>query len=169
MENSGLRRRRISVVPMKGCKDCRDEGVATQRPAGWPGPRCWTHHYAFKQLTKAKNHERYVQQTYGLDPGEYEKLYDFQGGRCPICLTATGAGKKLAVDHDHETGEPRGLLNYRCNRELLGFFDLAALERAVEYLRNPPYARMRNASMPEAPFTTSHAADLRALIEGDEQ
>lgn len=152
----------------KGCKDCADEGVTTARPAGWPGPRCWTHHYAFKQITKAKNHERYVQRIYGLEAGEYDELYEFQNGRCPICLVATGkGGKKLAVDHDHTTGRPRGLLNYRCNHELLGFFDLAALERAVEYLRNPPYEKMVHARMtPETPFLASDAADLRALIDG---
>lgn len=154
----------------KICRDCTEEGITTERPAGWPGPRCWTHHYVFKQAQKGRNHERYVQRTYGLAPGEYEELYAFQGGRCPICLTATGTGaKKLAVDHDHVTGRPRGLLNARCNHDLLGFFDLAALERAVEYLRNPPYERMCHARMApsaELPFRLSDAADLRALIDG---
>ena len=40
-------------------------------------------------------------------------FYDAQSGICPICdkpLTS-----KISLDHDHATGEPRGLLHQRCN------------------------------------------------------
>ena len=40
-------------------------------------------------------------------------FYDAQSGICPICdkpLTA-----KISLDHDHSTGEPRGLLHQSCN------------------------------------------------------
>jgi recombination endonuclease VII len=86
-----------------------------------------------------------VSKVYGLDPGEYALLYRFQGGVCAGCRRATGTGKrKLAVDHNHETGEPRGLLCYTCN-QVVGHFrdDPEALRRLAQYLENPPRRRMR--------------------------
>ena len=88
---------------------------------------------------------------------EYVALYVAQHGRCAICRTARGrdpryplayAGRKtkpkrLGVDHNHLTGLVRGLLctgslsANTCNR-VIARYDLAALERAVEYLRRPP-------------------------------
>jgi hypothetical protein len=40
-------------------------------------------------------------------------FYDAQKGICPICdKPLTG---KISLDHDHATGEPRGLLHQQCN------------------------------------------------------
>ena len=40
-------------------------------------------------------------------------FYDAQSGICPICdKPLTG---KISLDHDHSTGEPRGLLHQQCN------------------------------------------------------
>ena len=40
-------------------------------------------------------------------------FYDAQKGICPICdKPLTG---KIALDHDHTTGEPRALLHQSCN------------------------------------------------------
>lgn len=47
--------------------------------------------------------EKYIRQLF----------YDAQKGICPICLKPLDA--KLSLDHDHATGEPRGLLHQRCN------------------------------------------------------
>lgn len=128
------------------CADCITEGVTNYRApvAGAAKNRCCLHDRAFRKASRARAAEARVQRVYGLAPGEYQALYEFQDGRCPICLTATGTGaKRLAVDHDHVSGEVRGLLNARCNHDLLGFFDEAALLRAIQYLRDPPARRMR--------------------------
>jgi Recombination endonuclease VII len=83
---------------------------------------------------KEKAHDRYVQRTYGLAPGEYNARLAAQAGGCAIC------GKKprkryLAVDHDHRTGRVRGLLCYMCNTALgVWEFDRATALRASEYL-----------------------------------
>lgn len=86
-----------------------------------------------------------MKKTYGITAEEYDALYRWQGGRCAICRRATGAARRLAVDHNHETGEVRGLLCKPCNRYGLGMFardNPEVLDRAAEYLRNPPARRV---------------------------
>lgn len=85
------------------------------------------------------NHEKRVGETYGLEAGEYDLLLANQDGVCAICQRKPGA-KRLAVDHNHDTGEVRGLLCRACNRDVLGHLrdDPEALQRAISYLTNPP-------------------------------
>lgn len=146
---------------MTECVDCRalpelpgdplhaDEDVEYRpvrpRPAPHGGPRsrrCDTHQRAFRKASRIAAHDARVARTYGLQRGEYEALLDYQGGRCAICQVATGRAKRLAVDHDHVTDAPRGVLCGRCNFELLGRYDQHALQRAIDYLNDPPYSRM---------------------------
>lgn len=129
----------------KKCKDCPPE---YKRAAPFPGPRCYTHHHAKKKADRKRNHDRYVQKTYGLSQGEYEQLYRAQGGKCWICQRATGKSRNLAVDHDHKhCSGPRGcrecvrgLLCSRCNHDLLGHCrdSVEMLQRAIDYLTSPP-------------------------------
>jgi len=51
---------------------------------------------------------------FGLTPPEYESLLKRQNGVCDICKRPPN-GTRLAVDHDHETGQVRGLLHKGCN------------------------------------------------------
>lgn len=106
-------------------------------------PRCETHQRQHEKAKRARQAEARVMRTYGLEPGEYDELYAYQGGRCAICQRATGKVKRLAVDHDHETGEPRGLCCGPCNLVILGRYGPDALQRALDYLDDPPYQRMR--------------------------
>lgn len=80
--------------------------------------------------------ERHLLQCFKLTPELWQKIYDYQGGLCAIC----GHRLKIAnTDHDHATGEIRGLLCSRCNRALGRFGDSLVLLRAgVEYLIAPP-------------------------------
>jgi hypothetical protein len=89
------------------------------------------------------NHEKRVAEVYGLGDGEYDLLLANQDGACAICLRKPGA-KRLAVDHNHETEEVRGLLCKACNRDVLGHLrdDPEALQRAIEYLNDPPARRV---------------------------
>lgn len=63
---------------------------------------------------------------------------------CDIChrpetAKRNGAVRLLNKDHDHITGEWRGLLCSRCNQAIGMFNDnVALLQRAIEYLQNPP-------------------------------
>lgn len=126
------------------CKDCTAEAlqgvIVGSRPAPYPGPRCATHHRLRRRTSKDTQHERYVQRTYGLGEGDYDRLYEHQGRKCAICRRSTGKVKKLAVDHDHDNGLAYGLLCGPCNRDVLGWSrrDVAYFQRAIEYLKNPP-------------------------------
>lgn len=109
------------------------------RPAPHPGPRCSTHHKLVIKTRRDRAHDLMVQKVYGLGEGQYRKILAFQGGRCWICQRATGATKRLAVDHDHKTGKVRGVLCGPCN-QLLGHVrdDPEVLLRAARYLLEPP-------------------------------
>jgi Recombination endonuclease VII. len=46
----------------------------------------------------------------------YDMLLLSQEGKCKICARPEPvSGRRLAVDHDHQTGEVRGLLCTKCN------------------------------------------------------
>lgn len=122
------------------CKDCDAEGVERTRKsrvANHPGPRCTTHHRLFVKVQKARNHARHILGKYGLEFGQYEKLYASQGGKCAICSIATGKTKRLAVDHDHVSGFVRGLLCGPCNQQI-GIWNEHVLSVALNYLQEPP-------------------------------
>jgi hypothetical protein len=49
----------------------------------------------------------------------YERYVEINGGElCGICGAEPKPGKRLNRDHDHRSGEPRGLLCFRCNAAL---------------------------------------------------
>ena len=70
----------------------------------------------------------------GLPKGYYAEMLEAQGGVCWICEKPPRA-RQLAVDHDHDTGEIRGLLCTNCNLALGNFKDSPErLRKAIEYL-----------------------------------
>jgi hypothetical protein len=129
------------------CVDCVAEGITTARPIvtegklakfSGPGkPRCVTHARERKKASRTNRHARMVEQTYGITGEQYWALYEAQGGKCAICRWATGKTKRLAVDHDHETGRVLGLLCGRCNQNR-GFYGNETLVRWIDYNLDPP-------------------------------
>lgn len=75
---------------------------------------------------------------YGLTEDQLHALYAKQDGRCALCRHPEGE-KSLCVDHDHRTGEVRGLLCNSCNT-LLGYAKESTeiLRAAIYYLIDPP-------------------------------
>lgn len=51
----------------------------------------------------------------GVTLDDYDRMLAEQGGGCAIC-GAPPKTRRLDVDHDHKTGQVRGLLCVRCNR-----------------------------------------------------
>lgn len=120
---------------------CIDCGPGGKRPAPHPGKRCATHWRVEKKRRQAAAHESRVQKTYGLAPGDYDRLYESQGGMCAICRRATGKTRRLSVDHDHKTGDVRGLVCRPCN-DMLGHGrdDPQMFLRAAGYLTVTPWS-----------------------------
>jgi hypothetical protein len=73
---------------------------------------------------------------YGITPERYTEMFSEQESRCAICRTDVPSGKGWHLDHDHDTGQARGILCHRCNLGLGNFKDNpATLEAAIAYLR----------------------------------
>lgn len=77
------------------------------------------------------------ERTLGITDEEYWDLYRIQDGRCGICNRRLYSKryKAFCVDHNHETGEIRGLLCHNCNRAI-GMLrdDPATIRRAAEWV-----------------------------------
>ena len=76
---------------------------------------------------------------YKITIEEYEELFAKQDGLCAICsqpekLTKDNKLHKMAVDHNHETMQVRGLLCMNCNTRLGYFESKNLLTRMVSYL-----------------------------------
>lgn len=96
----------------------------------------------YRERSKAKRLPRVGK--YGLAVADYNAMLERQDGRCAICgRTENGKRHNFDVDHDHETGEVRGLLCNRCNRLLSNARDdLRILERAAGYLSRGAQAQV---------------------------
>jgi hypothetical protein len=58
----------------------------------------------------------HLKSLYGITQADYDRLLALQHGRCAICgADKPGTRGTWRVDHDHETGQVRGLLCDGCN------------------------------------------------------
>lgn len=76
---------------------------------------------------------------FGLTQADYEQILASQGGGCVLCHTTIPHRRRVHfdIDHDHRTGEIRGLLCNRCNMTLGRMQDDADwFRRAADYLNN---------------------------------
>lgn len=82
-----------------------------------------------------KRHSKFMER-YGLSIEEYENRFIKQEGKCLICSRHQSLLlKRLRVDHNHETGEIRGLLCDQCNTAI-GLFkeDTEIMKKAISYI-----------------------------------
>ena len=121
-------------APTKRCSTCRQDLPHSEfqrnavKPDGLQN-NCKVCKKAATQKWAAKNAEhvaaharsKHLNNTYGISPEEYAKRLAAQNGLCAICRQPESSthwkGKRmmLHIDHDHATGEVRGLLCHSCN------------------------------------------------------
>lgn len=92
-----------------------------------------------KKLSKDNKYTRKeydMKRSYNLDLEGYSKIFDEQEGRCKICNKYyTESQQGLVIDHNHETGEIRGLLCSKCNLALgLINENIHTLQNMIKYL-----------------------------------
>jgi hypothetical protein len=82
---------------------------------------------------KLADRKSYLKRTYGISLEQYDAMLAAQNGVCAICDEARPDERTLHVDHDHETGEIRGLLCFRCN-QAIGSLREIHFQKAADYL-----------------------------------
>lgn len=84
---------------------------------------------------KAAQRAADLRRGYGITPEQYDELLSKQAGLCKIC--GSQVARRLVVDHNHETGQVRGLLCSNCN-VAIGLFgeNVERMLAAIEYVRN---------------------------------
>lgn len=90
---------------------------------------------------KPKISNKRLKHLYGITLQEYIAILELQGFSCAICKSTSCQSKRnFAVDHNHVTGEVRGLLCKRCNTALGLFQDSPSIIfSAVNYLKERGY------------------------------
>lgn len=96
-----------------------------------------------KQYVKDQRFARY-----GITEQQYRTIEKAQAGKCAVCKTLPPEGKVLCIDHDHSTGNVRGLLCAPCN-SALGLLkdDVASLQNAIVYLIESRHNKLRSQIM----------------------
>jgi len=105
--------------------------------------------YELKHPEKVKERKKLsgIKIKYGLSLQQWEKILENQGGKCAICgreekiiKEIPSCNNDLCVDHDHSTGEIRGLLCDFCNRCFLGSLEKNIIDiiGVIEALKNLP-------------------------------
>lgn len=78
-----------------------------------------------------------VKNRYGISSDQKQGMLEAQGNRCASCGSENPQSDRgWNLDHDHETGEVRGVICKPCNL-VLGFVEDSTehLERLIEYLQ----------------------------------
>lgn len=99
---------------------------------------------ACKSCLRLREREKKLKYKYNMSVEDFNNLYELQNGNCAICNTHLEKGTNdCSVDHDHNTGEVRGLLCNTCNR-CLGMLDDSTkrLYSAIRYLKDSPSQKL---------------------------
>jgi recombination endonuclease VII len=102
---------------------------------------CIRWHSENQEHERKYNIENKMRKNFGLEPEEYQAMFDAQGGLCAICrrsetaVDQKGRIRKLAVDHAHANNKLRDLLCMNCNQGIGKFKEnIQFLQAAIQYL-----------------------------------
>ena len=130
---------------MKNCSKCREVKTMDQFAVykGKPHCQCKSCQRSSNNAYRIKNPERArrmvanatLRRKYGITIEQYERMFVRQNGVCAICSRMSLNGRTLDVDHNHNTGQVRGLLCPKCNMAmgLLGE-NIDIFKKTIAYL-----------------------------------
>ena len=79
---------------------------------------------ARKKANRQREANYQLKRNYGLTVDQYNAMFEAQKGCCSICgRHQSTLPTRLCVDHNHQTGQVRGLLCPQCNKGLGHFQD----------------------------------------------
>lgn len=107
-EKYGFEYRCKNCLRLKKKKYQESEQAKTNRNKRDKNRRQSSHGQEMKQRHRLKY-------KFNLTLEQYDQMVEQQNGKCAICNQIDISGKRLAVDHDHQTGKIRGLLCSNCN------------------------------------------------------
>lgn len=127
---------------MKKCIGCLVEKELQEfylNKTGYYNPYCKPCNKIRTRDYRRKNtHAHYLRKVKGkfkISKEDYLILHDKHNGNCAICFK-NNDGRRLSIDHCHETGKIRGLLCRKCNLALGYFSDnVEYLKKAILYLQ----------------------------------
>lgn len=144
------REKRSATGYQRWCRDCSNNyrrDVYAARPAVRQRSK------EARQRQYVKNPQHVIQRTrknemlkkYGLSWEQYQALLLLQNNRCALCETDEPRGQgSWHIDHNHDTGEVRGLLCHPCNTSLGVWEKLMkqfGIEKIARYIANAAVAK----------------------------
>jgi len=106
------------------CKECTREYNALYSPSN-TGDRV--------RKKPVYNYIKTLKYNYGLSPTDYSDKLKRQKQKCAVCGEDKG-NRRFCVDHNHETGQTRGILCSKCNH-LVGAVENKNHESACKYIK----------------------------------
>ena len=93
------------------------------------------HYYKNREKCIKSNKNTKLKRNFGITLEQYIQLKTNQNHKCAICNRKKFSKRDLSVDHDHSTGQIRGLICYKCNL-MLGNAEeqIETLQNAIVYL-----------------------------------
>lgn len=118
------------------CKHCDNEHIQNQREIRNNAYSMSCDKYRPPNYSGLEKRDGIIRRQYGITLAEYDAMLEAQDYKCAICGNEDEVeGRRLAIDHCHETNKIRGLLCGKCNRGLGLFYDnIDLLEKAKQYL-----------------------------------
>jgi hypothetical protein len=89
----------------------------------------------WRKANSEKVHLAKIKRKFGITEEQYNFLRISQNDKCAICNNG-GSYQRLGVDHNHKTGQIRGLLCAQCNAGIGNLKDsIELLENSIKYLK----------------------------------
>jgi len=124
----------------RGCLECRKDRKPNDPIAAAKAQKKYKDTNKIVVLARTRNWQ--LKNNFGIDSKQYEEIMDRQNGCCAICKRSQEElNRRMAVDHNHTTGQIRGLLCSNCNTGIGNLRDnVALLEEAIKYLNEVSHA-----------------------------